>query len=101
MLCTFSSSTVLQKKIWIPGALIFNRVSHRHYMLLHLLIQCPIKSLENVLLSEIRETFAIFDQDGDGRISKDELRIVMRSLGQNPTENDLDIAIKEVDANGK
>ena len=70
-------------------------------MLLHLLIQCPIKSLENVLLSEIRETFAIFDQDGDGRISKDELRIVMRSLGQNPTENDLDIAIKEVDANGK
>ena len=70
-------------------------------MILHVLTQCHIKSLENALLSEIRETFAIFDQDGDGRISKDELRIVMRSLGQNPTENDLDIAIKEVDVNGK
>ena len=61
----------------------------------------PYKEFGKRFISEIRETFAIFDQDGDGRISKDELRIVMRSLGQNPTENDLDIAIKEVDANGK
>ena len=49
---------------------------------------------------DFHEAFSIFDQDGDGRITKDELRIAMRSLGQNPTEDDLDEAIKEVDSNG-
>lgn len=34
--------------------------------------------------SEIKATFAAFDRDGNGYISKDELRLVMNSLGELP-----------------
>ena len=40
-------------------------------------------------IKEIREAFAIFDKDGDGTISSQELCYVMRSLGMDPTERDL------------
>ena len=38
--------------------------------------------------------------DGDGTITTAELGTVMRSLGQNPTEGDLQEMINEVDADG-
>ena len=38
--------------------------------------------------------------DGDGTITSRELGTVMRSLGQNPTERDLQDMINEVDADG-
>ena len=38
--------------------------------------------------------------DGDGVIDTKELEVVMRSLGQNPTETDLQDMINEVDVNG-
>ena len=38
--------------------------------------------------------------DGDGIITKKELGTVMRSLGQNPTEAELQDVIKEVNADG-
>ena len=40
-------------------------------------------------IKEIREAFAIFDKDGDGTISSQELCYVMRSLGMDPTESEL------------
>ena len=43
----------------------------------------------------------MFDKDGDGNISTKELGIVMRSLGQNPTEHELLDIITEVDVDGK
>ena len=43
----------------------------------------------------------MFDKDGDGTICNEELGIVMRSLGQNPTEAELNELIKEVDTDGK
>ncbi len=42
----------------------------------------------------------MFDKDGDGNISTKELGIVMRSLGQNPTEHELLDIITEVDVDG-
>ena len=51
-------------------------------------------------IAEFKEAFALFDKDGDGTITLDELRTVMQSLGQNPTENDLLDMIKEVDDDG-
>ena len=51
-------------------------------------------------IAEFKEAFQIFDKDGDGSITTKELGTVMRSLGQNPSEEELKIMIEEVDADG-
>ena len=53
-------------------------------------------------IAEWKDAFTLFDKDGDGTISDEELGIVMRSLGQNPTEQELQdlIAEHDVDGNG-
>lgn len=53
------------------------------------------------MFSEFKEAFSLFDKDGDGTITTKELGTVMRSLGQNPTEAELQDMINEVDADGK
>lgn len=53
------------------------------------------------LISEFKEAFSLFDKDGDGTITTKELGTVMRSLGQNPTEAELQDMINEVDADGE
>lgn len=49
---------------------------------------------------EFRQAFQLFDKDGDGTISTKELGIVMRSLGQDPSEEKLQEIIEEVDEDG-
>src|SRR3954462_3888607 len=51
-------------------------------------------------IQEFKEAFSLFDKDGDGTITTKELGTVMRSLGQNPTEAELQDMIQEVDSNG-
>ncbi|KAM0875236.1 hypothetical protein ACQ4PT_036926 [Festuca glaucescens] len=51
-------------------------------------------------IAEFKEAFSLFDKDGDGCITTKELGTVMRSLGQNPTEAELQDMINEVDADG-
>merc|ERR1712182_65526 len=51
-------------------------------------------------MGEFKEAFSLFDKDGDGTITTKELGTVMRSLGQNPTEAELQDMINEVDADG-
>lgn len=53
------------------------------------------------LQPEFKEAFSLFDKDGDGTITTKELGTVMRSLGQNPTEAELQDMINEVDADGE
>ncbi|MGH0160662.1 UNVERIFIED_CONTAM: hypothetical protein FKN15_041131 [Acipenser sinensis] len=53
-----------------------------------------------VYATEFKEAFSLFDKDGDGTITTKELGTVMRSLGQNPTEAELQDMINEVDADG-
>lgn len=42
----------------------------------------------------------LFDKDEDGTISVTELAVVMRSLGQRPSENEVRDMINEFDQNG-
>ncbi|WJX32003.1 hypothetical protein P8452_20380 [Trifolium repens] len=52
-------------------------------------------------IAEFKEAFSLFDKDGDGCITTKELGTVMRSLGQNPTEAELQDMINEVDADAE
>ena len=49
---------------------------------------------------EYRDAFNVFDKDGDETISTTELLTVMRSLGQNPSNEEAKQMITEVDING-
>ena len=51
-------------------------------------------------INEFKQTFDKFDIDGDNTINTKELGHVMRQLGQNPTEAELQDMINEVDADG-
>ena len=51
-------------------------------------------------VNEFKEAFALFDDDGDGAITSKELGTVMRSLGQDLTEEELKDMIREVDGDG-
>ena len=52
-------------------------------------------------IAEFKEAFMLFDKDLDGRITSTELGIVMRSLGQRPTEAELKNMVTIVDQDGK
>ncbi|XP_026676245.1 calmodulin-like [Diaphorina citri] len=52
-------------------------------------------------MNEFKEAFRLFDKDGDGSITKEELGRVMRSLGQFAREEELQQMLEEVDINGK
>jgi len=53
-------------------------------------------------IAECREAFQMFDKNGDGSITTEELGKTLKSLGQNPTAQDLKdmIAGVDVDENG-
>lgn len=50
---------------------------------------------------EFKAAFDMFDTDGGGDISTKELGTVMRMLGQNPSREELDAIIEEVDEDGE
>ncbi|XP_027692216.1 calmodulin-alpha-like [Vombatus ursinus] len=52
-------------------------------------------------IAEFKEAFSLFDKDGDRTITTKELWTVMQSLGQNPTEAELQDMINQVDVDGK
>ena len=51
-------------------------------------------------MKEFKDAFAIFDKDGGGSITTQELGDVMKSLGQKPTNAELDPMVREIDADG-
>ncbi|XP_077296411.1 neo-calmodulin-like isoform X2 [Arctopsyche grandis] len=51
-------------------------------------------------MKEFREAFRLFDKDGDGSITKEELGRVMRSLGQFARGEELQEMLQEVDSDG-
>lgn len=57
--------------------------------------------IPETFLLEYKEVFAIFDKDNDGTINVGELGRALRSLGQNPTEKEVQEMISEVDEDGR
>ena len=43
----------------------------------------------SLFLPEFKECFSLYDRDGDGLISSEQMKLVMRSLGQCPTQTEL------------
>ena len=48
-----------------------------------------------------REAFSIYDKNGDSKITLDEFGDVIRSLGLDPTKDQLSELMKEIDLDGK
>jgi calmodulin len=57
-------------------------------------------NLSEEKLMEYRVAFEFFDKDSDGQINTNELNTIMKSLGQNVNEKQLEEIIQEIDADG-
>ena len=60
------------------------------------------KKLTEEQIAEIKETFSLYDKNGDGTITARELGTVMRAMGQNPSRSELRnmISVMDRDRNG-
>ena len=50
-------------------------------------------------LVEYKECFSLYDRDGDGAISVEQLKLVMRSLERCPTQTDINTIAKKLGIN--
>lgn len=50
---------------------------------------------------ELRRAFRLFDVDGKGMITQEDLRRVSKQVGNNIPENDIAAMVEEFDASGK
>ena len=50
--------------------------------------------------AELKAAFEVFDKDGNGTISAEELRTLMKSIGEDLTDQDIDEMVKEADKDG-
>lgn len=58
------------------------------------------KKKEEVSEKEFLSAFRVFDKNGDGRISSEELRQVLQGLGEPATSDEVDKMIQEADLDG-
>jgi Ca2+-binding EF-hand superfamily protein len=55
---------------------------------------------EEALKKELKEAFRIYDKEGNGYISTDTLKEILKELDSKLTDEDLDNIIEEVDEDG-
>eukprot|EP00096_Caligus_rogercresseyi_P011314 TRINITY_DN4411_c0_g1_i1.p1 TRINITY_DN4411_c0_g1~~TRINITY_DN4411_c0_g1_i1.p1 ORF type:complete len:154 (+),score=54.11 TRINITY_DN4411_c0_g1_i1:49-510(+) len=58
------------------------------------------RNYEEKAEEQIREAFKVFDRDGNGFITKSELRVVMMNLGEKLSEDEIDTMIADADIDG-
>ncbi|ELT92862.1 hypothetical protein CAPTEDRAFT_169349 [Capitella teleta] len=51
-------------------------------------------------IAEVQEVFSLFDKDGDGNILPKEAGAVLRSLGYNPSQAEIDKIVDDFEADG-
>lgn len=59
-----------------------------------------MRKLTKDQIADFKEAFALFDHNQNGAISAVELGKVLKTLGQNPTQNELTDMINEIDVDG-
>lgn len=65
-------------------------------------IEANIKKMENENMfteEELLKAFKLYDENGDGSISYDELKSIISLIGENMTESELNEFIREGDSN--
>lgn len=80
-----------------PGAR--NKKNKKKTYELYVKIDISEYGLTEEQVAEFKEVFMLFDKDEDGSITMAELGVVMRSLGQRPTETELRNMVLDVDQN--
>ena len=63
-------------------------------------LEMMVKKKKNDDTDETKKAFELFDKDGSGYISVEELKQVMTQIGENLTDEELAEMIKEADVNG-
>ena len=49
---------------------------------------------------DLKKRFEMFDKDGDGRITADEVRAILKQLGDELCDDEVDDVIREADTDG-
>eukprot|EP01015_Nassula_variabilis_P000838 TRINITY_DN10464_c0_g1_i3.p3 TRINITY_DN10464_c0_g1~~TRINITY_DN10464_c0_g1_i3.p3 ORF type:complete len:165 (-),score=55.12 TRINITY_DN10464_c0_g1_i3:85-579(-) len=61
------------------------------------IINVLLLSMNEAKIAEIKEAFSFFDKDGDGIVSTNNMGLLVRSLNQNPTNDEIENMIKDAD----
>uniref|UniRef100_A0A0K0DM72 EF-hand domain-containing protein n=1 Tax=Angiostrongylus cantonensis TaxID=6313 RepID=A0A0K0DM72_ANGCA len=56
--------------------------------------------MECIRESELRELFKEFDKNGDGKITREELELVLVQLGEKPSSSQVDAIMRQTDTDG-
>ena len=64
-----------------------------------LVVMSKMKNTDNAD-KELYEAFCVFDKDGNGFISPDEMNMILTSLGTNIPDDDLEELMEEADIDG-
>ncbi|CEM00543.1 unnamed protein product [Vitrella brassicaformis CCMP3155] len=56
--------------------------------------------LDEVFIEKCRQAFATFDADGSGTIDRDEMKLLLEAIGENPTEEELFRFMNDIDEDG-
>ena len=59
-----------------------------------------VENFSDEQIADFKEAFTLFDKAGEGSISAMDLGTLMRTIGQNPTLEDVEEMISEVDRGG-
>ena len=76
----------------------------RHTKKITAMADTPTEDLppvDDATLLQYKDSFGVFDVDGDGTLPTRYLGIVIRSLGKNPTDDEVAELIKETDTEGR